>query len=128
LGIASVIAFLLLVIPGFMFLSAMFVVVPACVVDRLGPIDSMGRSAGLTKGHRWRIFGLILLIFVPGAILQRILFVLAVTAGPMALSIETFVWDSLFEAFGAVVGAVAYYNLRAVKEGIDIERIAAVFD
>ena len=35
---------------------------PACVVEKIGPIKAMSRSAFLTKGNRWRIFGLIALL------------------------------------------------------------------
>src|SRR5262249_11920748 len=41
-----------------------FVAVAACVVERRGPFGSMGRSSRLTKGHRWRIFGLLILLFL----------------------------------------------------------------
>jgi hypothetical protein len=55
---ASILAglgFLLLIFPGLMLLTMWFVAAPACVVERLGPFRSMGRSAELTKGHRWKI-------------------------------------------------------------------------
>ncbi len=31
-------------------------------------------------------------------------------------------------AFGSIVGVVVYHDLRVAKEGIDTDRIAAVFD
>jgi hypothetical protein len=34
----------------------------------------------------------------------------------------------IFAAFAAVLKTVGYYKLRAGKEGIDPERLAAVFD
>jgi hypothetical protein len=37
------------------------VVVPACVIEGLGPIASMFRSFDLTRGFRWKIFGITLL-------------------------------------------------------------------
>jgi hypothetical protein len=41
-----------------------FVATPACVVERRGAFRSLGRSRALTKGHRWKIFGLIYAILV----------------------------------------------------------------
>jgi len=52
--------------PGLIVFTMWFVATPACVVERLGPFRSMGRSRQLTKGHRWKIFGTIVLIFVGG--------------------------------------------------------------
>jgi hypothetical protein len=37
-------------------------------------------------------------------------------------------WDTVFVAYHAAVAAVAYYQLRVVKEGADMDRIAVVFD
>jgi hypothetical protein len=38
------------------------------------------------------------------------------------------VWDALMGAYQSIVVAVAYHDLRVVKEGVDIEHIASVFD
>ena len=38
------------------------------------------------------------------------------------------VWGALFGAYSAIAVAVTYHDLRVAKEGIDIERITAVFD
>ena len=48
----------------FFFICMWFVTLPACVLERTGPIRSLSRSAFLTKGHRWRVFGLILLVLL----------------------------------------------------------------
>src|SRR5262245_30316282 len=57
-GLGVGIGFLLLVIPGIILALRWAVAVPACVVENKGPLQSMSRSAELTKGHRWKIFGL----------------------------------------------------------------------
>src|SRR3569623_2636638 len=65
LGIVTVIAlafgFLLLVFPAVMMMCAWAVSVPSLVIDRRGVFGSFGRSAQLTRGQRWPIFGLLLL-------------------------------------------------------------------
>src|SRR5262249_16951991 len=53
-----ILGFMLLIVPGFIFLTMVFVIVPACVVEGLEPLRSIGRSRELTKGHRWRVFAL----------------------------------------------------------------------
>jgi hypothetical protein len=99
----------------------------------------------LTKGHRWKIFGLILVVVLPALI------VTAVVAGVMAklglgsrLQIGVFVnssaanitwaqvvgliWTAIWTAFFAILGVVSYHDLRVAKEGVDTEQIAAVFE
>jgi hypothetical protein len=49
------------------------VALPACVVEGLGPIKSLGRSANLTKGHRWKILGIFLVLNVVGGIMSGLL-------------------------------------------------------
>src|ERR1700739_1490424 len=46
------IAAILFLIPAFIVMTMLFVAMPACVVERLGPMQSLRRSRELTKGHR----------------------------------------------------------------------------
>ena len=55
---------LLLVVPGLILYTMWLVAVAACVVERTGPWRSLRRSQELTKGHRWKIFGLFLLLLL----------------------------------------------------------------
>jgi hypothetical protein len=122
-------AFIALIVPGLMVLTMLFVTIPACVVERLGPIKSMGRSARLTKGHRWKIFGLVFATLVVGLILQAILGGLArVAGGPMFGIIVVWFWSALLGVFNAVLAVVTYHDLRVAKEGVNTDQIAAVFD
>ncbi len=60
------VGFALLLIPGLIALVMFYVAVPACVVEELGPVTSLKRSVALSKGFRWKVFGLFLL-WIPGA-------------------------------------------------------------
>ena len=116
---------ILLIIPGLILYAMWFVAVPACVVERLGPWTSLRRSRNLTKGHRWKLYGLALLLIVPSL---GINFGLATAAGPIVEPIIDWFSSGICAAFAAVVGAVTYHDLRVVKEGIDIDQITDVFD
>ena len=121
--------FVLIFIPGLILLTMWFVATPACVVEKLGPFRSMGRSADLTRGYRWRIFGLMLVLFLISAVAGPIIdAVLATMGGTMLVLIGSLIWNGIWGAFYAVAAVVAYHDLRVAKEGIDIEQIAAVFD
>jgi hypothetical protein len=120
--------FLLLIVPGFFLASMLYVVLPVCVVEKRGPFESLGRSAALTKDHRWRVFAisiLVALVFSIGTILMRNF---AVRFGDIALVLVALVWFSLTATFQAIVAAVVYHDLRMIKEGGDFEQIAVVFD
>lgn len=127
LGIAF--GLVLLIIPGLILLTMWYVATPACVVERLGPFDSMARSSQLTKGHRWKILGLFLLLGLGGIIVSDVLEVVLDMAGSIALTLTgTLLWNGVWGACYAIAAVVTYYDLRVAKEGIDIEQIAAVFD
>jgi hypothetical protein len=128
-GLLTVTGFVLLVIPGLIVLTILWVAVPAAVVERLGVIESLGRSAALTRGHRWSIFGIVVIIAALNGVSSRII----EKAFEDSRSVETYLIveyaaQALFTAFGSVLAAVGYYYLRLTKEGVDIEKIAEAFD
>jgi hypothetical protein len=124
-GIASI----LFLIPGLILFTMWFVATPVCVVEKLGPFGSMGRSSRLTKGHRWKIFGLFLLLIIISVVVSQSLAVILAAMGGVALALfGTVVWGGVWGAFYAISVVVTYHDLRAAKEGTDIGQIAAVFD
>jgi uncharacterized membrane protein len=141
--VLAFLASLLLVIPGLIVYMMWFVATPVCVVEQLGPFRSMGRSRELTKGHRWKLFGLVLLILIPalifGAIVGAVMvaatggFLAAVTTMSITMAttlgqIVNLIWSAIWTAFYAIVIVVTYHDLRVAKEGVDTDQIAAVFE
>ena len=129
-----------LIIPMFMILVMFWVAVPAAVVERPGVVASLKRSAALTKGYRWRIFGIyaviLFIMMMASGIVQAPFMASMIDAGPDVMTSGAFIVsnslgllvNAFFTALGAVASAVAYHDLRAVKEGFDIDQFAAVFD
>jgi hypothetical protein len=128
LGLAVGLGAILLLVPGLILLSMFFVSLPACVVEGLGPFQSMGRSSALTKGHRWKIFGIWILLMIVAGVVGSIITTILSVAGLVVAVIGQMVWDALMGAYQSIVVAVAYHDLRVAKEGVDIDHIAAVFD
>lgn len=128
-GLAVGVGTLLLIVPGIIIAVMLWVAIPVAVVERPGVIESLKRSADLTKGQRWTIFGIVIVIgiilAVVGAILSAIL---VVAIGFTGLTISLWILNAIFGAFSATAAAVGYYFLRATKEGVDIGDIAKVFD
>jgi hypothetical protein len=118
-----------LIIPGIIVAAALYVVIPACVVERAGPIESLSRSAKLTKGFRGKIFGLLLIVTIIGGVLGYLVkLILSQIGGALVGAIGEFAAQTAATAFGAVLVVIIYYTLRMIKEGVDIDKIASVFD
>lgn len=122
-------SFLLFVVPGIIVFLMWYVAVPVCIVEGRGPIASLGRSRELTKGSRWKLFGIVIVIAVASWLVQMIVqFIFLAAAGKLLAAIATFLCSALIAAYRSILTAVVYHDLRVAREGIDIERIAAVFD
>src|SRR5262249_43175436 len=95
-GLLTVLGFILLIIPGLILNTMWFVTVAACVVERTGAWTSMERSRELTEGYRWKVFGFVLLLFLPNLVnpfLQRVLS----AAGDETLAlIGTSIWTAIW--------------------------------
>ena len=124
----------LLVVPGIIAFVVLWVAVPVAVVERPGVTASLGRSVELTKGYRWQIFGLLLLLLIIGAV---VVFPIAAIVGGMTVYAQSsstpvvlinLALTALIWALWAVIYAVSYHDLRVVKEGAGTEDIARVFD
>jgi hypothetical protein len=118
----------LLIVPGLMLACMYYVSMPACVAENTGVFTSMSRSGYLTKGYRWQVFGTFLLMLLGGIIIGGIVGAVFALAGRPALLVATQVAGALVGAFNGVLVSVFYYELRVAKEGVDIEKIAGVFD
>ena len=89
----------------------------------------MRRSNQLTKGHRWRIFGLFLLLILVSTLASILInLILRPLGGTILTFIVSVAWTAIWGAYYSVSVAVSYHDLRVAKEGIDIEQIASVFD
>jgi len=128
-AVALAIIGLVLIIPAAIAITVLFVVVPVCVVEGLGPLDSMRRSAKLTKGYRGRIFALWFATLMTEIIVQIALDQVTEPFGIFALILAPQVaWDVIIGAFAVILTAVTYRALRVTKEGVEEDHLAKVFD
>ena len=123
-GIAS----LLLIVPGIILYVMWWVALPVAVIERPGVIASLKRSAELTKGKRWSVFGVLLITVLISMVLNGVATFGGLVAGYLGMAILVWIVQSFTAAFGAIVVAVGYYRLRGEKEGLGVESIASVFD
>lgn len=123
---------LLLIIPGVVFMLMFWLAVPVAAIERKYPVAALKRSAELTKGHRGKLLGLFLLWMVAGLILGAIFGGITFAIDP-SLAVNPFANPSnwvgwILGVIFAVSVAVTYYDLRLLKEDMDSEAVAEVFD
>ncbi|WP_374657984.1 YciC family protein [Phenylobacterium sp.] len=135
-GLGVMLGTMLLIVPGVILMIMWSVAAPAFVVERIGVFDSLSRSRNLTRGHRWRIFGLFVaylaVYFAAALVLGGVAVAFSFAGGAGASAIASVVGDALASVIGGVIssaGAAAiYYELRAIKEGVGVNQLASVFD
>ncbi len=127
--ILYLIGFVLLIIPSIIVVVALWVYVPAIIVEKKGVGAAFTRSRELTKGRRWSIFGLLIVVGVAAFLVSWLTaFIFVLIVGHSGADYAGDVARILIGAFSAVLVAVGYYYLRADKEGVAIGDIAKVFD
>jgi uncharacterized membrane protein len=124
---------LLLIVPGIIIYIMLILSVPVLVEERRGVFGSMSRSADLTKGSRWRIFGLLVLFVLFYFIVSAIVGALSMVAlGLSDLTVVSAAFAALVSALTALLVAAMlaalYVELRTVKEGATVETLASIFD
>ncbi len=128
-NVATTIILAVIVIVLTVYIICIFwVVVPAAAVEGR-VLSSFGRSIHLTKGNRWRVFGLLFMVGIISAIVGAIAGGVGGAIGSNSSAILlTWAATALATAFSSVVATVAYYRLCLVKDGVPENEIAAVFD
>ena len=124
----------LFVVPGVMIYVIWSVASPALVEERDGIGAALGRSRALTKGARWPVFGLQLIILiayfgVAGSLGAGSIAGTSVGALPLSIGwvIANTVVTSLATMLWSTVQAALYVELRDWKDGPTADRLAEVF-
>lgn len=138
-GLGVVLGLLFLLVPGLMLLCIWAVATPAVVEERSGPLAALSRSSDLTRGARWKIFGLFLVLFVLQWLLAAIYGVLTAAVfsvdlndpGAGGSTLAFFAMQAVVETVSAAVSGVVlaslYVELRDWKDGPAVETLADVF-
>jgi hypothetical protein len=145
--LAVMLGFMLLFIPGIILLVGLVLAIPAVVLEPgITASAALSRSWELTRGSRWRMFGLgltlLVLLYVPVLAISGLLamvlpggFGLGVGVGSagsastmvgavLALAVAGLVQIFIYPLFYCVL-TVTYYDLRVRKEGFDLELLAS---
>lgn len=136
MGLAIGLGFVLLIVPGVMLAVAWCVAVPSYVIEQTGIIGAFGRSAELTRGNRWRIFGLFVIFMIAALIIELVLGVVGRVGGFAMIGripiLTLLIVAPLIQMATALIGstgaAVLYVELRRLRDGVGPQALAAIFD
>jgi len=146
-----------MVIVGIYLTILFFVSIPAAALEAPGFLSGLYRgflrSAALTRGNRWRLFAISVVLFLVsiivmmlfGAVMalagtqQFLLFAsmmedpdrmaeFSMTTAYLVLAAVTTVVTALMVAFYTAFPAVAYYRLYLEREGADVDTLTTVFE
>jgi hypothetical protein len=126
-GIVTMLGFLLLIVPGLVAMSALYLAVPAAVVEPVDAGKAMSRSWNLTRGHRLTLFLLLLLFGILGGGVGGFVAGLGLAGSP-ALVASGQALSIVLQGLTLAAPAVAYHDLRVAKEGVDTAQLLRVFE
>lgn len=133
-GIAVAVGMVFLLVPGIILALMWAVAVPALVIERRGVFGSLARSHELTKGAKWKILGVVLIVIVAYWLLSIVVGIIGLSGyGPASggLSVANVLGGALLStllnaAWGTVQPSI-YVELRQWKEGTSVEALEEVF-
>lgn len=134
--LAVAFGFVLLVVPGVILYVIWSVAAPALVEERCGVFAAFERSRSLTKGARWKILALELIVLVFYWLIAAVIGIGAIFASHVLNGgVQTTVWSILWAAAAktltaAVWGTIQtslYVELRDWKDGPASGRLADIF-
>ncbi|MER9745289.1 hypothetical protein [Mesorhizobium sp. M0187] len=133
----AIIAFVVLLVAGIRWLLGISVSVPVLMQERLGMFGAMSRSRALTKGSRWPMFGVFLILCLAAlafqmmfALLIGLIFAFFSGLSTVALifgAIGSVLIATVVSTVASVAIAVAYVELRQVREGNSVDELAEIF-
>lgn len=139
LAIGVGVGFILLIVPGVMLYIAWSVAAPAFVEEREGIFAAFSRSNELTKGSRWKIFGILLVLMIAYYLLSLLAAAVGfatvgnldpdimASAMPIGFLLTNLVIGLLVNVFWGTVQASLYVELREWKDGPAEEDLEQVF-
>ena len=130
-GLIIVAGLFLLIIPGIIFFLSYSVVAPITVLEKSRDGAAIRkRSWHLVQGHRWKAFGIIVVVLVAQFLPSSVSLVIQASLGmesPVAGALANLV-SGLAGLFTYPLGPIAYtllyYDLRIRKEGLDLEMLS----
>ncbi len=116
-GVATVVGFVLFVVPGLFLLTIWAVFAPVIVLERPPGLRALGRSRELVHGNGWQVFGVICVLIIFVVVISGLVELLADSAGTGVGIVVRVIVGVLTAPLSALAAAVLYFELRGVRAG-----------
>jgi hypothetical protein len=120
-AVTVVIGFVLLIIPGFLFLGMFAVSVPVVVVEGARGTDAMRRSWELVKGHFWHVLGVVVVTAIITGLVSSLIG--AIGGRTIVGLIFDLIARIITAPFTALVTVLLYLDVRARAEMLTKSRL-----
>lgn len=125
-AVATLLGSFLLIAPGVLAYAVWALAAPVAVMERSGPAASLARSVRLTRGHRWRILGITVLILAITVAIEAVVSNLVLAAANVTDPVASLlVSDGVIALVSAVtlpwiaaVIALLYVDIRIRTENL----------
>lgn len=111
-GVATVIGFILFIVPGLVLLTIWSVFAPVVVLERPSGLRALGRSRELVQGNAWQVFAVIFVLVILVVIVSGVLEVAAESVSTGVAIAVRVILGVLTAPLSALGSAVLYFELR----------------
>jgi hypothetical protein len=126
-GLGVAIGLVLLIVPGLILLTWWAVIIPTIVIDKTGVFPAFGRSRQLVRDNGWRVFGVLVVLFLLQIVLGGIIDAIArgISDTFVGYAIAELIVRSLVVPLSGIAATVMYVELRRIKGEPLAEDVAA---
>ena len=123
--------FLLLIVPGILWMLSYALIVPVVLIEGQKALPSLRRSRELVKGYRGKVFCILLVvnflqvILTAGvSLISGMLFDTESAGGGLLTSALNNLLSIFLTPLGIIAAILLYYDMRIRKEGFDLEMLS----
>src|SRR4029077_1433920 len=114
-GVAIVVAFVLLIVPGLILITLWSVAAPVVVLERPGVFAALGRSRELVRGNGWELCGFMSVLDVLVVLIGSGLEIAADSASSGVGLVVRVIMGVLTGPLAGLAAAVLYFQLRGAR-------------
>jgi hypothetical protein len=119
-AIAIVVGFVLIIVPGLYLLTIWSLIVPAIVLEKVGAMESFGRSRELVRGYGWTVFGVIIITIVINIVAGIVLsLVFSGLSNGLSRYLGNVIANTLIAPFVAATWTCMYFQLKQLKSAAE---------
>src|SRR3712207_916802 len=116
-ALGILVGFILFIVPGLVLLTLWALIAPVIVIERRQATESFGRSRELVRGNGWRVFGVIVVLFIIQGLVGTLFQAVGQSAGgDVGNGVGQLVANVLVAPLTALAASVMYFQLTGRGE------------